>query len=170
MTQVTLSQIHKYLTNSPTNGLSSKLREDLRKLRILKEGDLECCTYFHLRTFLACDQNWRVFARKRSPKTGRYTDIMLYRGKKPQLAIEIKYDWDEPARKDRTSLVSVREKLGIQKTYFVTTLPSKKYKKSPKRKSEKYRHFEVIVDLGYVGRDKQQKIKAFEEAREQFME
>ncbi len=165
MTKIVLSQVHEFLRH----GLKGKLRNDLRKVRILKEADLECCTYFHLRTFLKSDEDWHVFARKYSSRTGYYSDIVVYKKKKQQLAIEIKWRWDELSRKDRRSLQSVRKYLGIRKTYFISALPDKAdYAKGAKRRSEKYRLFEVIVDLGYKDRNKEQKIEAFERERREF--
>jgi hypothetical protein len=38
--------------------LPQKLESDLRALRIVKEADIECCAYHHLRHFLSKDANF----------------------------------------------------------------------------------------------------------------
>ena len=134
--------------------LRGKLQRDLRNLRILKEGDVECCAYYHLRKILKPDPDWRVFARKFSPKTGFYTDLVIFQRKKARIAIEIKWRKRSISKKDRRASASARKNLRVKKTYFYSVMPdASSYEKLPsKRKAEKYRLFERVVDLGYVNK------------------
>ena len=147
--------------------LKDKLQKDLRNLRILKEGDVECCAYYHLRKILKSDSNWRVFARKFSQKTGFYTDLVIFHGKKARIAIEIKWGRRTLSKKDRKSLASTRKNLRVKKTYFYcVTADASTYKRlSEKRTTEKYRFFECVVDLGYTN---SQKIEEFRQQRREF--
>jgi hypothetical protein len=147
--------------------LKNKLQKDLRTLRILKEGDVECCAYYHLRKTLKPDPNWRVFARKYSPKTGYYTDLVIFHFKKARIAIEIKWSKENLSKKDRKALASARKNLRVKKTYFYSVMPdASSYEKLPaKRKAEKYRFFECVVDLGYPN---QQKIAEFKQQRREY--
>jgi hypothetical protein len=162
---ILLSEVEDFVKNS----LKDKLQKDLRSRRILKEGDAECCSYYHLRKFLKRDSNWHVFARKHSPKTGFYTDLMILRGKKARVAIEIKWREKCIPKKDRNALSSARKNLGVKKTYFYCVTPdASDYRKLPskrKRRGEKYRLFERVVDLGYGS---QQSIEEFRRQRRDF--
>lgn len=162
MRTVSLSEVEKFVKHV----LKDKLQRDLRSLRILKEGDVECCAYYHLRRLLKTDRNWRVFARKYSPRTGYYADLVIFRGKKARVAIEIKWKRKVISGKDRRSLASARKNLRVKKTYFYSVMPDgSSYKKSQKKESEKYRLFERVVDLGYKDR---KKIEEFQEQRKGF--
>lgn len=147
--------------------LKAKLQKDLRNLRILKEGDVECCAYYHLRKILMPDPNWRVFARKFSPRTGFYTDLVIFHRKKARIAIEIKWRKKKISKKDRKALASTRKNLGVKKTYFYCVMPdASPYKKLPEKKeAEKYRLFERVVDLGYASK---QDIEEFQRRRKEF--
>lgn len=149
---INLNKVEGYVKH----GLKEALRSDLRKLKILKEADVECCAYHHLRKFLRGDKNWRIFARKYSSRTGYYTDLMIFRGKKERIAIEIKWRRNTISRKDRRALRSVRRKLGVKKTYFYSVLADgSMYEKLPaKITTEKHRLFERVVDLGYKDQKK----------------
>src|SRR5260370_4866532 len=146
--------------------LKDKLRRDLRDLRILKEADVECCMYYHLRRILRPDPSWRVFARKFSPKTGFYTDLVIFHGLKARIAIEIKWRKEKISKKDRRSLASTRDNLGVKKTYFYCVIPDASlYKKVSKKEAEKYRLFEQVADLRYGTK---QEIEEFERRRKEF--
>ncbi len=84
---ISLAEVEGFVKHT----LKGKLQKDLRNLRILKEGDVKCCAYYHLRRILKRDPNWRVFARKFSQKTGYYTDLVIFHFKKARIAIEIKW-------------------------------------------------------------------------------
>jgi len=147
--------------------LKDKLQKDLRNLQILKEADAECCIYYHLRKTLKPDPNWRVFARKFSPKTGYYTDLVIYHRLKPRIAIEIKWRRKEISKKDRRSLASTRDNLGVKKTYFYCIMPDASlYEKvSDKKEGEPYRLFERVVGLDYVSK---QEIGEYKRQRKEF--
>ena len=49
--KVKLAEIERFIRGS----LKDKPKTDLKNLRIVKEADLECCAYFHLRRFLRVD-------------------------------------------------------------------------------------------------------------------
>jgi hypothetical protein len=148
------------------HGLKSKLQRDLRRMRILKEGDVECCAYYHLRKFFKPDTEWRVFARKFSQKTGFYTDLVIFHRKKARIAIEIKWRRNRISTKDRRALASARKNLRVKKTYFYSVLPDASLynKLTEKRAAEKYRLFERVVDLGYVSK---KRIAEFEARRKE---
>jgi hypothetical protein len=149
------------------HALKEKLQKDLRNFRILKEADVECCAYYHLRKILRLDPNWRVFARKYSPKTGYYTDLVIFHFKKARIAIEIKWGKEHLSKKDRKALASARKYLRVKKTYFYSVMPdASSYEKLPeKKKAEKYRLFERVIDLGYPNK---QKIEDFKRQRREF--
>lgn len=160
---IPLTEVQNFVKHT----LKDKLQRDLRNLRILKEGDVECCAYYHLRKILKPDLRWRVFARKFSPRTGFYTDLVIFHDKKARIAIEIKWGKKHISKKDRKALASARKNLRVKKTYFYSVLPdASSYEKlSAKKVAEKYRLFERVVDLGYVGK---QKIKEFKLQRKEF--
>lgn len=142
--QVMLRPIQQFVRRE----LPRKLQRDLRTLRIIKEGDLECSVYYHLRRFCRRDPEWRIFARKYARKTGRYPDITVYHGLKPRVAIELKWMRKQISRKDRRSLVSSLRRLKVKKAYFFTTaLRSSQYSKLRKTEFEKYRLHERLVAL-----------------------
>ncbi len=95
------------------HGLKRKLRRDLKGLLIIKEADIECCAYYHLRRFLRGDARWRVLARKHSVVTRHYTDLMIFKRKSCQLAIEIKWRHEQIYPKDRRSLRRALGRLGL---------------------------------------------------------
>jgi hypothetical protein len=162
MRSINLGEVEWFVKHT----LKYKLQKDLRDLRILKEGDVECCAYYHLRKILKPDRNWRVFARKFSPLTGYYTDLVIFHYKKARIAIEIKWRKNEITKKDRKALAKTREKLGVKKTYFYCVMPdASPYEKVRKKKAEKYRLFERIVDLGYTSKEE---IEEFERRRREF--
>lgn len=163
MTIIHLSDVEFFVKHT----LRSKLQKDLRNLRILKEGDVECCAYYHLRKILKPDPNWRVFARKFSPLTGFYTDLVIFHDKKARIAIEIKWGKKKISERDRSALACARKNLGVKKTYFYCVMPdASPYKKLPeKKKTEKYRLFERVVDLSYAS---EQDIDEFRRQRKEF--
>ena len=165
MRKIPLSSVESFLRH----GLKQKLRRDLQDLLIIKEGDIECCAYFHLRRFLRNDKRWRVLARKHSVITRHYTDLMIYKRKSCQIAIEIKWRHEQIYPKDRRSLRSSLGKLGAHKCYFLTALPdASNYQPLPKTEAEKYRMFEIVVDLGNRGANQAQRIAAWRKERKLF--
>lgn len=152
MTTIRLTEVESFVKHT----LKNDLREDLRNRRILKEGDVECCAYYHLRKFLKPDDNWRVFARKFSPNTGFYTDLVIFHGSKARVAIEIKWGRTKISKKDRRALASARKHLRVKKTYFYCVMPDASVytKLTQKRGVERYRLFERTVDLRYASPEK----------------
>lgn len=166
MKSLLLSQVQNFVRHT----LKRKLRIDLRELKILKEADLECCSYYHIRRFLKKDSTGSIFARKYSPRIGRYPDLVIYHNQKPRLFLELKWRRDEISRKDRKTLRKSRTVLHAKKTYFLCALPdaSEYTKLATKMNHEKYRFFECIIDLGFKGSDKNQKIKQWKKSRHEF--
>jgi hypothetical protein len=162
MRSINLAEVQWFVKHT----LKDELQKDFRDLRILKEGDVECCAYYHLRKILKPDPNWRVFARKFSPQTGYYTDLAIFHHKKARIAIEIKWRKYKITKKDREALASTRKNLGVKKTYFYCVMPdASTYQKASKREGEKFRFFERIVDLGYTSKEE---IEEFERRRREF--
>jgi hypothetical protein len=60
----------------------------------------------------------RYFARN----TGHYIDLVLFRGSKPKVAIEIKWNRKMIDKKDRRSLRRNLDQLGAKKVYCLTLL------------------------------------------------
>ena len=80
------SQIKNFIENS----LVTKLKNDQKNLRILSEGDLQSCVYYHLRRYIKKTPNWHVLNK-------------LYMGQKedakkvPDIAIVyLRYDGETP--------------------------------------------------------------------------
>ncbi len=162
MKKIMLSQVENFVRHQ----LKLQLRPDLRNVWLLREPDVACSAYNYLRRFLKGDTRWRVFASKYSRATGHYHDLMIYRYRKPRIAVEIKWRKPEISHKDRKGLRRARNKLKVKKTYFLCVVPdSGAYKRANKREGEKYRLFEVIVDLGYKSR---QKIAEWKMRRKEF--
>lgn len=126
--------------------LKQKLQLDLRSLRIIKESDLETCTYYHLRKFLRGDRNWNVLTRRYIPRTGYYVDVVLFKRTIPRLALELKWQRKRLSKKDRKSLNASLKKLRVNKVYYLTTTKdSQQYEKMQKHDDEKYRFRELVV-------------------------
>lgn len=102
--------------------LCAKLQKDLRHLRMVKEADLECCVYFHLRNKLAVDANWKIFARKHAKPTGHFIDLLIFKRAKPKLAIELKWNKANISEKDTDSLQKAIDHLRVHKAYFISTI------------------------------------------------
>jgi hypothetical protein len=129
--------------------LKWKLQKDFRDLNIVKEADLECCSYFYLRKYLKPDTTWQILTRRHSQRTGHYIDLLIFRKLKPRIAIEFKWNPRKISDKDRKSLRKAIKRLQVNKAYFVCavrrTLAFEKI--NTKTKSEQYRLHEVIVKL-----------------------
>jgi hypothetical protein len=138
-----------------SSSLPGKLKNDLRTLKIIKEGDLECCAYHHLRRFLRRDPTWNVFSRRHSLHTGYYIDLVLFRRGYPRIAIELKWDRSRISQKDRRSLQRSIRSLRVNRAYFITTLigANKPYTKIQKTSVEKNRLFEIVIRLRLNGAD-----------------
>lgn len=144
--------------------LPELLSRDLHKLRIVKEADIECCAYFHLRKLMGESSSWKVLARKHVPHTGYYVDILIFEKKTPRIAIELKWGKKKIGKKDRASLESALSQLGVNKAYWISALPSNKYASPPREESERYNLHQIIVPLELSDN----KLKAWKVARAQY--
>jgi hypothetical protein len=168
-TRVSLIEVEKFLKRE----LPPKLRSDIRRLNIVKEGDLECCVYYHLRKYLHTDKSWRVFARRLCYHTGHYIDILIFREKRrhedrrqiPRIAIELKWNKKAISQKDRKSLGKSLKRLRVNKAYFITTLIGPvKYTKMAKKEHEKYALHELAIRFN----PEEEKLKKWKANREKF--
>lgn len=125
--------------------LPEKLHRDVRGLRIVKEADVECAAYFHLRRFLGEDPRWRVLARKHVPITGRYVDLLIFKRERPVVAVELKWGKRRIGEKDKKSLSAALEKLGVNKAYWFSALASAPSDRSAKDETEKYVFHQKLV-------------------------
>ena len=164
MGRILAGEVHHFMRDR----LERELRKDLRNLKILKEGDAECCAYHHLRKFLRRDPKWRVFARKYVQR-GFYPDLLIYKSNEMKFAVELKWRKHKISRHDRKKLRQLlNQSGGPRKAYSLSVIPEGGYENARKRDSEKYGLFELVVDLGYSGRNGVRKIKDWEEKRERF--
>jgi hypothetical protein len=119
---------------------------------MIKEADLECCAYHHLRRFLRKDSTWKVFARKHSLHTGHYIDFIIFRRGYPRIAIELKWNRTGISSKDRRSLRRGIKSLRTNRAYFITTLiGARVYRQIKKTTLEKNRLFEIVIPLTLKG-------------------
>lgn len=162
---IELPELEKFIENE----LRESLQQDLRELKILKEADIECCAYYHLRGRIGNDERWRVFARKTAPKEGgttlRYIDLLVFLEKKPCIAIKIKWDIEKMETKDRRSLRKARKNLKVKKAYFIVALYKKDYNPDCyKEFKEKYGIYEITVRLNLS----ENEFKDWESTREEY--
>lgn len=132
--------------------LQHKLCRDLNGLRIVKEADVECAAYFHIRRFLGEDPRWRVLARRHVRVTRKYVDLLIFKRERPTIAVELKWGKRQIGKKDKESLTGALEKLGVNKAYWFSALPSgKPLESDEKGQGEKYVFHKIIVSLGLSG-------------------
>lgn len=142
------------IQNFIRKGLSDKLLRDLRQLKIVKEADIECASYYHLRKYIGEDAKWRVLARKHVHLTGHYVDLLLFNRYRPAVALELKWGQASIGKKDRRSLAAALAKLRVQKAYWLSATYSSKVGVSLKKKAvESGRLHQVIVPLGLTKTD-----------------
>lgn len=120
--KITVGQVEKYIEQK----LNKKLQNDLKKLRMIKEADLECCAYFHLRKYLYRDSSWKIFARKHSLHTQHYIDLLLFKNYKPRISLELKWNKQKIGEKDEQSLSRSVKDLAVNRAYFISTITGKK--------------------------------------------
>lgn len=125
--------------------LPEKLHRDLRGLRIVKEADVECAAYFHLRRFLGEDPRWRVLARKHVSITGHYVDLLIFKRERPVVAIELKWGKRRIGKKDKKSLGAALKKLRVNKVYWFSALAFAPSDRSAKNGTEKYVFHQKLV-------------------------
>ena len=119
--------------------LQKKLEKDQKELKILSEGDLQSCVYFHLRKFICSkkfEENWYLtnklpMGKQRKDKI--FPDIVIMRMKekgkvvKPVFLIELK----EHSKYNSSSVKSDLRKLAkaskrwdhLQQSYFILAAP-----------------------------------------------
>ncbi|MFH1807993.1 MAG: hypothetical protein ABIJ09_04570 [Pseudomonadota bacterium] len=143
--KINVSEVESYIRD----GLRRALERDLRKMKMVKEGDLQSCAYFHLRRKLAADPRWRIVNKGWVKKLSRYPDMILFTDFAPRIAIEFKWNpkRDEIQKKDRQTLLRSKKKLKLNKTYFIYTELLPREKRLPTKKSEKYSLLTVPVRL-----------------------
>lgn len=145
MKRIGLNDVNEFIRHE----LKRKLRDDLRSHRILREGDIECCVYFHLRGFLNSHANWRIFAYKYDKRTGYYPDLVIFRKHAMAFPIEIKWNRKKISNHDRKKLRKFLKR-DASRGYFVTVGPdADKYKKADKESEEKRNLFEVRTGLNF---------------------
>ena len=146
---ITLSKLGTFIRGS----LRAKLGKDVSTFHMIREADVACCVYYHLRRYLRLDSTWRVFAERHSKVTGHIIDIMIFKKgsidsrkcQNPRIAIELKWNRNTMPKKDRKSLDRCVRQLHVKKAYFISVL-SKQGKQTIKKKQfEKYRLFEIYV-------------------------
>jgi len=162
-----LGKIERFLKTK----LKVKLHHDLKQFRITKEADIECCIYYHLRRTLPAAGEWRVLARKYARRTSHYVDLLIFKNRRPRIAIEIKWNKKQIDRKDRGSLNAALHKLRVNKAYFFSVGPSISktgYERMEKKEGEKYRLHEVRVGLRLTGQPSENVIKAWKMERDRY--
>ena len=135
-----------------SNELPKKLKADLRALKIVKEADIECSAYFHLRVFFGERTEWRILARKYVPATGHYIDLLIFNSDIPIVAIELKWAKKEITNKDRASLEKALDDLKVKKAYWISLTTSEESDDTPPRNNgDQYRLFQKVINLGLQG-------------------
>lgn len=149
----TLQDIQGFIRKKRSRDLGAKLRRDLQTLRFVREADVECAAYHHLRHYIGEGSKWRVFARKHVKRTGHYIDLLVFKRECPVIAIELKWGQVDIGQKDRKSLYLAITKLKVQKAYWLSVVCSDKKKKAlNKRLKENNVLFRIIVRLGFSGK------------------
>jgi hypothetical protein len=147
--QRTLQKIQKFIRKK----LPANLVRDLKGLRIVREADVECAAYCHLRRYIGEDPLWRVLARKHVPHTGHYVDLLVFKRYRPVIAVELKWGQLNIGKKDRKSLDGALVKLGVNKAYWLSAVSSlKTHRRLLKEQKERYVLHRIIVRLGLSGR------------------
>lgn len=115
-TQKSLSEVENFISKK----LPALIRADLRSHQLVKEADVECACYFHIRIFLGKSSSWTILARRHIPHIGRYIDLLLFQNQVPRIAMEIKWAEKSIGKKDRSSLNGALTELGVNKAYWLS--------------------------------------------------
>lgn len=143
------------ITSFIRHELPKKLLADLHALKIVKEADIECSAYFHLRRFLGERTDWRVLARKHAPATGHFIDLLLFQNDTPAIAIELKWAKKIIGDKDRISLERALDDLKVQKAYWISMTIGEELEAKPERNDgDQYRLFQIVIPLGLKGQSR----------------
>ncbi len=132
-------------------GLPSKLQNDLRALKMVRESDLESSIYFHIRSFLERDDNWCVLTRKHAKRTGHFIDVLLFKREKPRIALELKWNRDAVDSKDLGSLRKAIHKLNVNRAYYIATITNGQLssRKTFKVPIERQNILGIFIPLGF---------------------
>lgn len=136
------SQNKEKIKNFIEKKLAGKLTKDQQELKILSEGDLQSCVYFHLRKFFDTKQivNWHIINKLPMGKiteNKKIPDIaIVYAREKgqrvyPSFLIELKEDFRNFKRRridrDLKKLTALTKKYwnSIEQTYFIYSVIDK---------------------------------------------
>lgn len=136
------------ITNFIGKELPEKLQNDLQKLKIVKEADIECSAYFHIRNFIGEGSEWTILARKHVPITGHFIDLLLFHKDTPSIAIELKWSKSEIPEKDRRSLEKAINNLGVQRAYWISMVMDEVCNKPQRQHEDKRKLFQILIPLG----------------------
>ena len=142
------------ITNFIKNDLPKKLKADLLLLKIVKEADIECSAYFHLRNYIGEESEWNILARKHVPATGHYIDLLLFNKETPVIAIELKWAKKKITDKDRISLEKALNDLKVQKAFWISMIPDEITEKPERNDGDQYRLFQIVIPLGLKNQEK----------------
>ena len=143
---------HSEITKFIKHDLPLKIQKDLLNHKIVKEADIECSTYFHLRRFIGEGTDWRILARKHAPATGHYIDLLLFNGHHPAIAIELKWAKKNIGEKDRRSLQRALEELKVQKAYWISATMDEHKALTEREYTDRHKLFQITIPLG-LGKD-----------------
>jgi len=133
--------------------LPNLLQTDLQGLKMVREADLECCAYFHLRDFLKKDFSWKILARKYAP-TKHFVDLLLFRKEKPRISLELKWNKQSIGKKDKRSLSKSLKQLLVNRAYFISTITKGEVSEKQKVFTQKilpYNIKGIFIPLGKQG-------------------
>jgi len=134
----------KKIQNFIEKRLEGKLKKDQINLKILSEGDLQSCVYYHLRKFIDKNKiaNWHLINKLpmgKKTESKKFPDIAVVyteeAGKRvyPSFLLELKEDYRnfKPNRvaRDLKKLSTLAKKHGnaVEQTYFIYSLLDKKH-------------------------------------------
>ena len=93
-----------------------------------------------------------MLARKHVRVTGHYVDLLIFKGYRPAIALELKWGRVNIGTKDRRSLNRALRKLGVRKAYWLTAVSSEKPREQlVKETGEKYVLHRILVQLRLRG-------------------
>jgi len=153
------------IQNFIENRLSRQLKRDQKNLKILSEGDLQSCVYFHLRKFFDRNKiaNWHIINKLsmgERTENKKFPDIAIVyskeKGKRVYLSflIELKEDYPHFSRRktkiDLKKLITFikKHKRHLEQTYFIYSVLDKNYK--PKEIDQKISDMIPSTLLNYI--------------------
>ena len=124
--------------------LPGLLRQDLHDLLLIKEADVECSGYLHLRQFLGNSRIWKILARRFVRRTGKYIDLLIFRRAIPKLAIELKLGYTKIPNKDAISLEKALTHLRVNKAYWISVIPRRQSDLRSKPLIKHVTHYTIV--------------------------